>query len=33
MQAVDLAEMGILSSKNRGPKYVFCVIDVSCKCA
>ena len=29
--AVDLAEMGSLSSKNRGVKYFLCVIDVFTK--
>ena len=31
--AADLAEMGSLSSMNRGVKYLLCVIDVFTKCA
>ena len=31
IRAADLAEMGSLPSKNRGVKYLFCVIDVFTK--
>ena len=31
--AVDVAEMGSFSSKNKNFKYLLCVIDVSNKCA